>query len=497
MKSDIQNTLHLFLGRIWKTDDDNEGGHKKSASPFLKQSILALGPFLLTVGLGMTSGYSAILLPQLELEQNENNSTISMDEEQASWIASMAALPMAIGSMLGGIFLEKFGRRGTHLLTCFPTAQGWLLIYLAVNTKMILVGRFLTGFCAGILGTATGVYLGETTEPKHRGFFLAGISFAISFGLFLIHLLGTYLHWQLTALLSALISLISFMLLLFVPESPSWLAKKNKQEKAKHAFHWCRGYSEDAEKELNIMLQRQEDEKDVKISLKELQMPEFWKPLGIIVVYIVTNQWVGVNAITFYTVAIMKDTIGDGLDEYLAMILVDAVRVVMSVIACILLRNCTRRSLALVSGIGTFISLFTLSFFTYFSKMYPEYSLSWMPVACLFLYIAAISIGFVPLPWALIGELFPLRLRSTGSSICSFMAFSAFFSVVKTSPGMFRTIGSSGTFLVYGVVALVGTIFVALFLPETRGKPLHEIEDGFKMKRSHSDSDSNNNGTVA
>nr|CAI5868672.1 unnamed protein product [Callosobruchus analis] len=244
------------------------------------------------------------------------------------------------------------------------------------------------------------------------------------------------------------------------------------------------------------MLQRQEAEKDVKISLRELYMPEFWKPLVIIVVYIVTNQWVGVNAITFYTVAIMKDTIGDGLDEYLAMILVDAVRVVMSVIACILLRNCTRRSLALISGTGTFISLFTLSFFTYISKMYPEYSLNWIPVVCLFLYIAAISIGFVPLPWALTGELFPLRLRSTGSSICSFMAFTAFFSVVKTSPGMFRTIGSSGTFLVYGVVALVGTIFVALFLPETKGKPLHEIEDGFKMKHSHSNSDNNNNGIV-
>ncbi|CAH1977801.1 unnamed protein product [Acanthoscelides obtectus] len=482
MKSDVQNTLHLWLGRIWKTDQ-NEERSRKVTSPFLKQSLLALGPFLLTVGLGMTSGYSAILLPQLEHEQHEFNSTITIDAEQASWIASMAALPMAIGSMLGGVLLEKFGRRGTHLLTCFPTAQGWLLIYVAVNTKMILVGRFLTGFCAGILGTATGVYLGETAEPKHRGFFLAGISFAISFGLFLVHLLGTYLHWQMTALLSALISLTSFMLLLFVPESPSWLAKKNRQEKAKHAFHWCRGYSDDAVKELNIMLQRQEAEKDIKISFKELAVPEFWKPLVIIIVYIVANQWVGVNAITFYTVAIMKDTIGDGLDEYLAMLLVDAVRVIMSVIACILLRNCTRRSLALISGVGTFVSLFTLSFFTFFSKMYPEFSLNWVPVLCLFLYIATISIGFVPLPWALIGELFPLKFRSTGSSICSFMAFTAFFSVVKTSPGMFRSIGSSGTFLVYGIVALLGTIFVALFLPETRGKPLHEIEDGFKTKK--------------
>ncbi|CAH1977797.1 unnamed protein product [Acanthoscelides obtectus] len=278
-------------------------------------------------------------------------------------------------------------------------------------------------------------------------------------------------------------------------ESPSWLAKKNRQEEAQHAFHLCRGCSDDAEKELNIILQRQEAEKDIKISFKELAIPEFWKPLVIIVVYIVANQWVGVNAITFYTVEIMKDTIGDGLDEYLAMLLVDAVRVIMSVIACILLRNCTRRSLALISGVGTFVSLFTLSFLTFFSKMYPEFSLNWVPAFCLFLYIAAISIGFVPLPWAPIGELFPLKFRSIGSRIWSFMAYTAFFSVVKTSPGMFRSIGSSGT-LVYGIVPLLGTIFVAFFLLETRGKPLHEIEQVFKMKKGSDHSDSNNNGTV-
>ncbi|KAJ8956297.1 hypothetical protein NQ318_015033 [Aromia moschata] len=431
----------------------------------------------------MTSGYSAILLPQL---QPEKKGPISVDPEQASWIASMAALPMATGCILGGILTEKFGRKSAHVLTCLPTLIGWLIIAFATNTSMLLVGRFVTGICTGMLGPATGVYIGETSEPKYRGFLLAGISFSVSLGLFLSHLLGTFLHWKTTALACSALPVVSLFLMLFVPESPSWLAKKGKIKKAENAFRWCRGASDSAKKELTIMLQRQnlqsqEKEKNLGEKLRELAEPEFLKPLGIIAVYIVANQWSGVNAITFYTVSIMKQTIGDGVNEYLAMLVVDVIRVLMSILACVLLRRLGRRPLAIVSGVGTTLALFTLSAFTYLVTVYPKVAdESYIPLTALVAYISFISIGFVPLPWAMIGEIFPLRNRSVGSAISSFLAFTAFFSVVKTSPGMFSDLGPAGTFSIYGTVACLGTVFVAYFLPETKGRPLHEIEDEFR-----------------
>lgn len=89
---------------------------------------------------------------------------------------------MAIGSIFGGYFSEKFGRRSTHSMSSLPLSAGWLLIYFAANTKLILIGRFLTGLCCGMLATCTGVYIGETSEPQYRGFLLGGISLAVSLG---------------------------------------------------------------------------------------------------------------------------------------------------------------------------------------------------------------------------------------------------------------------------------------------------------------------------
>lgn len=302
----------------------------------------------------------------------------------------------------------------------------------------------------------------------------------------MVHLIGTFTTWQTTALICASIPVVSLLLLVFVPESPAWLVKKGRIEEAERAFYWCRGSSDEAKAELQILLEKQpklDEEKPKFLHLiKEYLVPEFLKPLAIIVVFIVANQWAGVNAIAFYTVSILEQTLSN-FDEYLAMLIVDFIRVLISVLACVLVRKFNRRPLAIISGTGTFISMAILSCYTYLNSLYPNLShLNYIPLTALILYISFIQIGFVPLPWSMIGEVFPLKHRSVGSAISSFMALISSFSVVKTTPGMFMELGSYGTFLVYASVAFVGTIFVVAFLPETRGKTLHEIEDEFKRQ---------------
>ncbi|RZB45726.1 Sugar tr and/or MFS 1 domain containing protein [Asbolus verrucosus] len=434
----------------------------------------------------MTEGYSAILLPQLE---THNDTTLQIDEEMSSWIASMAALPMALGCILGGILMEKIGRKTTHMVTCVPCVIGWMVLYFASNIAMILSGRFLTGFCVGLLGPPTGVYMSETSEPKYRGFLLAAISFAIALGLFLSHLIGTYMTWQDTALTCCSFPIICIILMFFVPESPTWLAKTGKIEEAKSAFRWCRGYSDEATKELEVLLSRQQllnDEKKKNIIdvIKDLNKPEFIKPLMIIMIFFITCQWSGLNAITFYSVSIIQQTLGGNFDEYLAMLIIDGIRVFMSVFACILLKRLGRRPLAIFSGIGTFVSLFILSSFTFAVKFYPAISAyTFIPLISLITYVSFITIGFVPLPWTMMGEVFPLANRGIGSGISALSAYVAFFSVVKTTPSMFLRFGPEGTFFIYGMLALIGTIILIIFLPETKDKALYQIEDQFKIKK--------------
>lgn len=210
-------------------------------------------------------------------------------------------------------------------------------------------------------------------------------------------------------------------------------------------------------------------------SMKEqISRPEFWKPLLIINLYFFTTQFSGVNAVAFYSVTIMKTTVGEGINEYLAMMIIDTIRLVMSFIACILTRNYGRRPLTLVSGLGTAASLIALAANSHLAGQH-----AWFAMTSLVGYITFVSIGLVPLPWALTGEVFPLAVRGIGSGVTSAMAFFAFFVVVKTSPIMFKNMGSGGTFFFYGAIALAGTIILYFFLPETRNKTLQDIEEHF------------------
>lgn len=150
----------------------------------------------------------------------------------------MAALPMAVGCILSGILIEKFGRKTTQLITSIPLILGWAILGYSWNIEMILIGRFITGLCVGLMGPACSVYISEMSDPKYRGFLLAGVSLAIAAGLLIAHLLGTFIAWQLVAYASTSIPMVCIIMLLLVPESPAWLMNHGKLTKAEDAFFW-------------------------------------------------------------------------------------------------------------------------------------------------------------------------------------------------------------------------------------------------------------------
>ncbi|KAJ8939310.1 hypothetical protein NQ314_011168 [Rhamnusium bicolor] len=418
---------------------------------------VAFGIFLITVSLGMVEGYSAILLPQLEKEGK-----MKIDEEMSSWIASISALPTPLGCVLGGYLMEKIGRKNhSH-------------------------GRFLTGICLGILGPPSGVYAAEISDPEFRGFLLAITSLAIMLGIAISHILGTYISWQNTALIGCVFPILCFVVMVPAPESPTFLAKKSKISEAKKAFYWCRGFDKKAELELQELLTRQTaitelPKKNCLDYLKDLGRREFVKPLAIMIVFFFTVQWCGNNAMTFYNVTIIQLTIGDSFDGYTSMIIMDLIRLIVSVLSCYLMKIMGRRPLALLSSVGTTLSLFVLSGFTFCTKFYPhlnDYSL--FALVVLVVYMSVLTIGLVPVPWAVMSEIFPLAHRGIGNGLSSLINYAFIFSVVKPTPWMFTNMGNDGTFLLFGCLCLAGTVALAIFLPETKNKPLHEIEDHFK-----------------
>lgn len=407
---------------------------------------------------------------------------------------------MFAGCIISGFMMESLGRRMTHLLLAIPFILGWILISTAYNLPQLLIGRFSTGLSVGLLGPAGSVYIGEISNPKYRGFLLAGISLAISVGLLVVHIIGTFVNWYLTAAISALVPFMSYVIMSFVPESPTWLAAKGKTEEAVKAFKWLRGCDQDSLDELHALLEKQAlataqiqmqpkvefFSKEKLIQLKNtFKRPEFIKPLIVMIAFFATLQFSGVNAVAFYSVTIMQSTLGKGFNEYTAMLIIDSARLVSSVAACILLRVVGRRPLALFSGTFTVISLFGIATFRYIGSHngleLNDYS--WVPLFFLIGYIIATSVGLAPLPWVMTGEVFPADLRGIGSGICTSMCFVCFFIVVKLAPAMFAGLGAEGTFLSYGIIALLGTCTIYFFLPETKGRTLQDIEEEFTTGR--------------
>lgn len=490
----------------------------KSGMKFIvRQTVIALGPILSTIAAGMTSGYSSVLLPQLNTT-NINDTAIYMTDylnmnqlsvtgtSEGSWIASCTALAMAPGCWIAGAFMEKFGRRGSFFILSPVFLISWLIVALASSYSWLIVGRFMCGLCSGFNGPLSPVFIAETSEPRLRGILLAGISLAIAIGILISQILGTWLHWRLTALLCGLFPAISFILCAFAPESPTWLVKREKAAKAHKIWVRIRGvYCEQefealqasgAKTKGTVDVEKETENSAEKTSAldnnleKNSTTPPNWKtiivtgtflkPLFIIILFFFVAQFAGINAVAFYSVTMFKDVAGPE-NAYTAMIILDIIRVVFSVLACWLTRNYRRRSLMIASGIGTAITLLGLS-----GSQLMEVGKPWLPICFLFAYMCSVSIGLVPLPWLLCGELFASRVRGLGSGLTSSMGFIFFFIVVKAAPGMLETLGSPGTFACYGAVAFGGTIFLYFFLPETKDKTLTEIEERFKSSKSKS-----------
>jgi facilitated trehalose transporter len=280
------------------------------------------------------------------------------------------------------------------------------------------------------------------------------------------------------------------ILIYLAPESPTWLVSQSRQTEAKEVFHWLRGTGSDATNEIQgIVDKNQHRNTNIENNslAKELLRPSFFKPFFFMTIFFFVQQFSGVNAVAFYTVTIFQQIFsvgGSSVNEYVAMGVLDVARVLMSVVACVLLRRMGRRSLAIFSATGTALSLLGLAAFLHFgSSLSPEnFLVSWAPVIFLVSYMCFVSIGLVPLPWVMTGEVFPASVRGIGSGSTSCFGFLFFFAVVKSGPALFSNLGSEGAFLVYGIIAAVGCIYLYVACPETKNKTLQDIENKFNEK---------------
>lgn len=351
------------------------------------------------------------------------------------------------------------------------------------------------GFGMGLQAASAPVSIAEYSSPKLRGAFLATIAFSFATGMLIAHVFGTLLYWRSAGIACGSVYLLSFILVSLSPETPPYLASRGKFNQCRKSFRWLRGFYHDSEKELEVLLNSQKIEVTVVKSgksrlqnwMETAKKPEFYKPTLIMVFMFVMFQISGMTVVPSYTIPMMDEVTGGAIESNTSMLMVDVIRFVTSIMACIVVNKLNRRTVLFLGVIISVISLFLAALLLYlrdFNIIREEYR--WVPVIPTLTYIFGKTLGILAIPWAIAGEVFPLAYRSLGSGISGMILSIMFFVVVKTAPTSFREIGVNGTFLIYGICIAICGAFLYFLLPETKGKTLYEIECHFKGIKSDS-----------
>lgn len=332
------------------------------------------------------------------------------------------------------------------------------------------------------------VYVAEIASMQYRSILLALLNFCINLSILLCHILGLVLEWQYTAVVIFAYTILGTILIFFSLETPFWLILNDEYDRSLKNFAWLRGISEEeAEIEEFEGLKRKAEymrskPRGFKYYLDSFHRPEFYKPLIISSMFFLIAQFSGISSITFYSMTLFQEVLGPEFPGEIAMITVDSLRLICSLITIFFMQFISRRLQALISGGGVTFSLLLMSIYSMVCNSHG-YDINYMvPLCSVVIYISFMSFGFMPLPWCMLGELFSADNKGMGAGISTTISYIAAFVVVNTLPYMFSNLGADGTFLTYGIVALFGTIYLFFFLPETRNKTFAEIEENYKKK---------------
>ncbi|XP_069702962.1 facilitated trehalose transporter Tret1-2 homolog [Periplaneta americana] len=496
-----------------------------------RQLLVAFVSCTTVIPTGMTIGFSGVAIPQLM------NGPDQLSQDEASWFASLNSIATIFGCLAISPLLEMFGRKWGLLLVNIPCVFGWILHFLTPTPApvyILYIARLLNGFAGGMGCVSALMYIGETSTAKLRSVLLTWPAAAISIGILFVYFLGWLIQdsWRTVAAISTIFPVLSIaLLLIFIKESPSWLLKKGRQSDAEASFRWLRNIKCDEElpeslreefdsivsfvnknfSSENLTIERNTEVSEIVVSkraskgtnesranrfdskikfLLSLTTPDIMKPLVIINVYFLFLSFSGVFAVIYYAVDIMNSA-GISMDPYLAALILGAVKVVTGCVFNLAHHRFGRRTMSMICGIMMTLTMVGIGLYLRIIRAYQydetqSPDLSWIPLILILIYIGVSAFGFNTLPWAMIGELFPVRIKDFAGGFSTCLAYVFIFVAVKLFPATSDAFtggdpenSSEGVFFLFGFICFIASIFIFFFLPETFKKSLEEISDEF------------------
>lgn len=419
-------------------------------------------------------------------------------EQDASWIGSSLNLGAAAMCIPIGILINLIGRKNSMLMLVVPFTIGWALIIWAQNLAMLVTGRVLLGVAGGSFCVTAPLFIGEIAQKEIRGTLGSYFQLMITIGILFVYAVGAGVNVYWLSIICGTLPLIFGAVFVFMPESPAYLVMKDKQIEATKSYKWLRGNNYDPAEDIAELQNDFEEQKSNNLSTTEaLKRPATVRAIVIAFGMMFFQQVSGINAVIFYTSDIFGAA-NTGIEPQLATIIIGVMQVVATFVSSLVVDRLGRRILLLVSDAIMALCTLMLGIFFYM-KSNDENSvqnLGWLPIVSLCVFIVAFSIGFGPVPWLMVGELFASDIKGLAGSLTGtlnwflgitinysnksscfiiFFSFTAFV-ITKTFTDLNSLLGAGQTFWLFSGLSILGTVFVFFVVPETKGKSLNDIQ---------------------
>jgi sugar porter (SP) family MFS transporter len=431
---------------------------------FRNAIVAALGGFLFGFDTAVISGVESSIQQLWGLDKVSHGFTVAS-----------ALLGTVLGSLVAGKPAEKYGRKRVlqvigllYLVTSLVTAftPSWL---------PFVIFRFLGGIGVGASSVVGPMYISEIAPAAKRGRLVALFQFNIVSGI-LIAFLSNYLlfgvsedSWRWMLGVQALPSLIFFIMVFFVHESPRWLVKNGNDKQAERVLASI-GESNAAAALVSIKNSLQSEVGMLKESLFN---GKYNKPIFYVVALAMFNQLSGINAIMYYAPRIFEMT---GLAKDTALlqaVSIGVTNMLFTLLAISVIDKFGRKNLLIVGSVGMILSLGLVAY-TFYTGVFGGYLIMLYLVA--FIAFFAFSQGAVI--WVFMAEIFPNKVREAGQTLGSFTHWIMAALISWAFPIIAESSENGGfySFLLFTVMMLLHGIFAWKVLPETKGKSLEGIE---------------------
>ena len=411
-------------------------------------------------------------------------------ESLRGWANSCALLGCLAGAVLSGGMSDKFGRKRLLVAAALLFAVSSVLTGWASSFSWFVAFRIFGGVAIGLASNLSPMYIAEVAPAHIRGRLVATNQLTIVIGILSAQIVNWLIaravpngataefirqswygqygwRWMFTAV--AVPSLLFFVGSLFIPESPRWLVKNGRPDRARRVLAKIGGgpFAEAEVRDIQSTLSGQEIQR---VRFQDLLEPKMTKILLVGVTLAVLQQWSGINVIFNYAEEIFRGA-GYGVSSIMFNIVITgAVNLLFTLIAIQTVDRFGRRALMLVgcAGIAFFHTLIGLGYMLHLKGP--------IVVAPVLATLACYGFSLAPITWVLISEIFPNRIRGAAVSVSTSALWIACFILTYTFPLLNGALGPAKTFWLYALICAAGCVFIFLRVPETKGKSLEQIE---------------------